>query len=98
MLCIVVRTDRCQVESDLGLCKSVMSLHGLSVSSTFDGAIRPTFGSCTFVRIRKYCESPAFVRGLLTDFLLEAHQNPHLPYYLLLDETNLSNWSIILHL
>ena len=34
--------------------------------------------------------TPVFVRGLLTNFLMEAHRNPHLPYFLLLDETNLS--------
>ena len=31
-----------------------------------------------------------YVKGLLTDFLIEAHQNPTQPYFLILDEMNLS--------
>ena len=31
-----------------------------------------------------------YVKGLLTDFLVQAHQNPTLPYFLILDEMNLA--------
>ena len=32
----------------------------------------------------------SYVKGLLTDFLIQAHQNPTQPYFLLLDEVNLA--------
>jgi hypothetical protein len=35
-------------------------------------------------------ETPTFIEGILTQFLLDAQENPHLPYFLILDEMNLA--------
>lgn len=73
--------------------KAVLTIHGLSVQrhrlmipiQTNFRDPAPLFGY-----VNTFANPPVFIRGLLTEFLLEAHRNPHLPYFLLLDETNLS--------
>ena len=73
--------------------EAILTLHGLSVQKhRLMIPIQTNFRdpSPLFGYVNTFANPPVFVRGLLTDFLLEAHRNPHLPYYLLLDETNLS--------
>ena len=43
-----------------------------------------------FGYVNSFAEPSVFVYGLMTQFLLDAHQNPTEPYFLLLDETNLA--------
>ena len=73
--------------------EAVLTLHGLSVQKhRLMVPIQTNFRDPAplFGYVNTFASPPVFVRGLLTGFLLEAHNNPHLPYFLLLDETNLS--------
>lgn len=43
-----------------------------------------------FGYVNSFVSPPQFVSGLLTEFLLRAHQHPNEPFFLILDETNLA--------
>lgn len=72
---------------------AVLTLHGLSldrhrlmvpIQTNFRDPA-PLFGY-----VNTFANPPTYVPGLMTQFLLDAHRNPELPFFLLLDETNLS--------
>lgn len=72
---------------------AVLTLHGLPLERhRCMVPIQTNFRdpSALFGYVNTFANPPTFVPGFITRFLLDAHQNPRLPFYLLLDETNLS--------
>ena len=55
-------------------------------------AITPAFRDHTPLLgyLNPLTETPVYVEGALTKFLVEAHQNPDVPFFLILDEMNLA--------